>query len=370
MASGIRQVVEKSHTYHDGTEAYLKIHAFPVIGQNGKANGFIEVAENITEAKKAEEALKETNQRLEMAIAEANEMAERAQAANQAKSEFLANMSHEIRTPMNGIIGMTGLALGTNLTREQREYLEMVKISANSLLAVLNDVLDLSKIEAGKIELQEIDFDLRTTVEGATEIVAVKAGEAMLELTCRIKPEVPTALVGDPSRLRQVLVNLVGNAVKFTEEGEIGIEVKTETEEDSSVLLHFIVSDTGIGISPDKLETIFESFQQADGSITRKYEGTGLGLSISKQLVELMGGGIWVESEFGKGSIFHFTARFGLSRKDVSEALSFMDLDLSGLRVLIETRKSFRSSAACWKARCWPRSAWNRSWRPCRARTS
>ena len=175
----------------------------------------------------------------------------------------------------------------------------------------------------------------------------------MLELTCRIRPEVPSALVGDPGRLRQVLVNLVGNAVKFTEEGEIGIEVKTETEEDSSVLLHFMVSDTGIGISPDKLETIFESFRQADGSVTRKYEGTGLGLSISKQLVELMGGSIWVESELGMGSTFHFTARFGLSRKEVAEALSFKDLDLSGLRVLIvddnaTNRLVFHEMTAMW----------------------
>jgi len=305
----------------DGSKRYVESSISLIKGSEGKIVGFQGITRDITERKLTEEALKRAK--------------EEAETANIAKSEFLANMSHEIRTPMNGIIGLTELALGSTLTREQREYLEMVKMSADSLLALLNSVLDLAKIESRKIELEEIDFDLRTTLEHAIQTVAVKAGEIGLEMTCRIRPEVPTALVGDPSRLRQVLINLLGNAVKFTRKGDVSLDVKIETEDDSSVLLHFIVSDTGIGIPSDKLETIFESFQQADGSITREYEGSGLGLTISKELVELMGGGIWVESVLGKGSTFHFTAHFALSDREISDSLSLKDQDIEGLRVLI-----------------------------------
>jgi two-component system sensor histidine kinase/response regulator len=305
----------------DGSKIYVASSISLIKDPEGEIVGFQGITRDITEHKLRGEALKRAK--------------EEAESANIAKSEFLANMSHEIRTPMNGIIGMTELALGSTLTREQREYLQMVKMSADSLLALLNSVLDLAKIESRKIELDEIDFDLRTTVENAVQTVAVKAGEIGLELICRIRPDVPTALVGDPSRLRQILLNLLGNAIKFTHKGDVSLDVRIEAEDDSSVLLHFIVSDTGIGIPPDKLDAVFESFQQADGSITREYEGTGLGLTISKELVELMGGGIWVESVLGKGSTFHFTARFGLSDMEITDSLSLKDQDIAGMRVLI-----------------------------------
>ena len=281
------------------------------------------------------------NQELENAIRELKatqeELAlakEAAEKANQAKSLFLANMSHDIRTPMNGIIGMTDLCLDTKLTDEQKEYLGMVKTSADSLLSLLNDILDFSKIEGDMLELEQIDFNLNNAVEDTVKSLAYLAHNKGLELACRIHRNVPVALVGDPGRLRQVIVNLAGNSLKFTEKGEVVVEVKLEDEGEDDVLLHFLVRDTGIGIPREKQEKIFEAFSQADESTTRQYGGTGLGLSISSKLAAMMGGKIWVESEQGAGSTFQFTARFGLQKMPLSHGKTDLS-DLKGLPVLI-----------------------------------
>jgi two-component system, sensor histidine kinase and response regulator len=281
------------------------------------------------------------NQELESAIRELKTTQEElaraktaAEKANQAKSLFLANMSHDIRTPMNGIIGMTELCLDTVLTGEQKEYLGMVKSSADSLLSLLNDILDFSKIEGDMIELERIDFNLRNAVEDTVKSLAYLAHNKGLELACRIHGDVPVALVGDPGRLRQVIVNLAGNALKFTEKGEVVVEVAIEDESEDEVFLHFKVKDTGIGIPLEKQEKIFKAFSQADESTTRQYGGTGLGLSISSRLSAMLGGKIWVESDPGEGATFHFTAVFSL-QKDPAPRRRRAFKDLKEISVLV-----------------------------------
>jgi two-component system, sensor histidine kinase and response regulator len=284
----------------------------------------------------AAKKLQEMNARLLAANKRANEMAAEAATASAAKSEFLANMSHEIRTPLNGIIGMTNLALDTKLTAEQSDYLETVKLSADALLNVISDILDFSKIEAGKIELEEISFSLTDCVAAALKTIKFRANEKGLELVCDIGTEVPQALKGDPGRLRQVLLNLVGNAIKFTDQGTVGLKVVADVIEEKAANLHFIVSDSGVGIAPEKIDMIFDSFSQADASTTRHYGGTGLGLTISRCLVQMMGGRLWVQSELGVGSHFHFTVRLitEANRAAVTETLASPSI-LQAVKVLI-----------------------------------
>lgn len=282
---------------------YFQVKFKRMMDVSEKFNGTVVILNDLSEQKNAE---------VELIKAKID-----AETANHAKSEFLANVSHEIRTPMNGIIGMTELTLGTKLTTEQRDYLQMVKASATNLLSIINDILDFSKIEAGKLDLENISFLLRDILSQTIKTLSLKAADKGLKLITEIPASIPDVFIGDPGRLRQVVNNLIDNAIKFTENGEVQLGIRTESAAEDKTMLLFSVEDTGIGITPEKQQLIFSPFVQSDGSISRKYGGTGLGLSISKQLVELMGGRIWVKSEPGSGSTFYFTVELGMQREPI-----------------------------------------------------
>jgi PAS domain S-box-containing protein len=320
-----RYSVEFRFRHKDGSWRWILARGRALRDENDKPYRMAGSHTDVTERKQAEEELRQARRA--------------AESANSAKSAFLANMSHEIRTPMNGVIGMSELLLGTDLNETQREYLEMLKLSADSLLELLNDILDFSKIEAGRMELDAHEFDLSEVVTEISQAMGIRAFQKRLVFKHHITPEVPVRLIGDDGRLRQILVNLIGNAIKFTHKGGVTIEVSMESETADKVTLHFKINDTGIGIAADMRESIFEAFTQAEHSTSRRYGGTGLGLAICHDLVALMQGRIWVESQPGEGSTFHFTAAFGrtsgISIKPRSPRIQPVVIAQSSMKVLI-----------------------------------
>ena len=342
-----KEVVHFENRYRrkDGTMRWVLWTAAPIPGQRL----VYAAGRDITERKVAEERmardardlqathreLEDQAARLAQLVKELETAKRRAEDAAETKSAFLANMSHEIRTPLNAILGMTSLALQTRLSAEQQDYLTTVKSSSESLLAIVNDILDFSKIEARRLELDHAAVELRETVGDAAKALAIRAAEKGIELACDIGPDVPGEALGDAGRLRQVLLNVLGNAIKFTTEGEVVLRVTVEHADQSRIRLRFSVSDTGIGIPPEKQQQIFHAFTQADSSTTRRYGGTGLGLAIALRLVELMDGRMWVESEVGRGSTFHFTAAFARPHATAVESEARQPKALDGLRVLV-----------------------------------
>ncbi len=342
---------EEKETWPDGHVTWASTTKLPRLDPEGTVLGTFGISRDITARKLADAALADTHQRLEVAIAEAIEKTQQAELANSAKSEFLANMSHEIRTPMNGVIGMIGLLLDTKLDDDQRRYAEAVRSSGESLLEILNDILDFSKIEAGSVELEMVDFDLRALLDDFAALPAVRAQAKGLEFICAVAPDVPAHLCGDPGRLRQVLLNLAGNALKFTQQGEISVRAGLAAETDTDAVVRFSVKDTGIGIAADKHEHLFEKFTQADASTTRRYGGTGLGLAISKRLVELMGGEIALVSEEGRGSEFSFTVQLG--KQAEPERIVVSNDEIQGTHILVVDDNATNREVLSTQLRAW-----------------
>jgi signal transduction histidine kinase len=311
----------------DGKETVVSYNATTFYDRDRRLQGVFAAARDVTERKRLDQVLQEKNVELESARSAAEK-------ASLAKSDFLARMSHEIRTPMNAIIGMADLLWETVVDSEQREYVRIFRKAGSQLLDLIDDILDLSKVESGHLVLESIDFDLGEVLDKTLEMMAIRAHEKGLELALRIAPEIPTALVGDPARLRQVLINLIGNAIKFTKQGEVIVRVERDPEDAAASALRFAVCDTGIGVPEETRELIFAPYSQVDTSTTRKFGGTGLGLAISRRVVELMQGRIWAESSIGAGSTFYFTARFAVGSTP-SFRVPSGPLDLKDVKILV-----------------------------------